>query len=143
MLSLYVTRLYVHCQKIKIKIVRALETDRKVSQWFRSKCKLIWYLPTMYIFCVHPAMSKCQKQLPHCLKITGTSVFIIVFNCRLWSVYAVTVSWRGVLDTTLCDKVCQCFATNLWFSSGYSGFRHQYNKSDCYDMTKICLKAAK
>jgi hypothetical protein len=24
--------------------------------------------------------------------------------------------WRGVLDTTLCDKVCQWLATGRWFS---------------------------
>jgi hypothetical protein len=24
-------------------------------------------------------------------------------------------SWRGVLDTTLCDKVCQQLATGRWF----------------------------
>jgi hypothetical protein len=24
--------------------------------------------------------------------------------------------WRGVLDTTLCDKVCQWLATGQWFS---------------------------
>jgi len=28
------------------------------------------------------------------------------------------VMWRGVLDTTLCDKVCQWHATGLWFSLG-------------------------
>jgi hypothetical protein len=27
-------------------------------------------------------------------------------------------SWQVVLDTTLCDKVCQWFATGLWFSPG-------------------------
>jgi hypothetical protein len=26
-------------------------------------------------------------------------------------------SWRGVLDKTLCDKVCQWLATGLWISS--------------------------
>jgi hypothetical protein len=26
--------------------------------------------------------------------------------------------WWGVLDTTLCDKVCQWLATGRWFSSG-------------------------
>ena len=25
-------------------------------------------------------------------------------------------SWRGVFDTTLCDKVCQWLATGQWFS---------------------------
>jgi hypothetical protein len=27
-------------------------------------------------------------------------------------------SWRGVLDTTLCDKVCQWLAMGPWFSQG-------------------------
>ena len=27
-------------------------------------------------------------------------------------------SWRGVLDNTLCDKVCQWLATGLWISLG-------------------------
>jgi len=31
----------------------------------------------------------------------------------------------GVLDTTLCDKVCQLFAAGQWFFSWYSGFLHQ------------------
>jgi hypothetical protein len=29
-------------------------------------------------------------------------------------------SWRGVLDTPLCDKVCQLLATGRWFSPGTS-----------------------
>jgi hypothetical protein len=33
-------------------------------------------------------------------------------------------SWRGVLDKTLCDKVCQWLATDMDFS-GYSNFRHR------------------
>ena len=28
-------------------------------------------------------------------------------------------SWWGVLDATLCDKVCQWLATGQWFFSGY------------------------
>jgi hypothetical protein len=32
---------------------------------------------------------------------------------------------RCVLDTTLCDKVCQWLAAGLWFFFGYSGFLHQ------------------
>ena len=27
-------------------------------------------------------------------------------------------SWRGVLDKTLCDKVCEWLATGLWISLG-------------------------
>ena len=33
-------------------------------------------------------------------------------------------SWRGVLDTTLCDKVCQLLAADRWFSAGTPGFPH-------------------
>jgi hypothetical protein len=54
---------------------RALETGRRtsISSLFCSECKLIWYLTTMYVYCVYPAISKGPKQLPNCLKITGTS----------------------------------------------------------------------
>ena len=39
--------------------VQALETG--ISSRFRSECKLILYLTTMYIYCVFPAMSKSPK----------------------------------------------------------------------------------
>jgi hypothetical protein len=32
--------------------------------------------------------------------------------------YRQTGSWRGVLDTTLYDKVCQWLTTGRWFSPG-------------------------
>ena len=41
-------------------------------------------------------------------------------------------SWRGVLDTTLCDKVCQ------WFSPGTPV--SSTNKIDRYDKAEILLK---
>ena len=48
-------------------------------------------------------------------------------------------SWRGVLDTTLCDKVCQQFATGPWFSPGTPV--SSTNKTDRHDITEILLKA--
>ena len=43
---------------------------------------------------------------------------------------------RGVLDTTLCDKACQC----RWFSPGTPvSFT---NKTDCHNITEILLKVA-
>ena len=44
---------------------------------------------------------------------------------------------RGVLDTTLCDKVCQWLAVGRWFSTG---FIHQ--KTDSDELTEILLKVA-
>jgi hypothetical protein len=45
---------------------------------------------------------------------------------------------RGVLDTTLCDKVCQWLAAGLWFSPGSPFF--SINKTDHHDKTEILLK---
>ena len=37
-----------------------------------------------------------------------------------------------ILDTTLCDKVCQWLVKGQWFSAG--------NKADGHDITEILLK---
>jgi len=47
---------------------------------------------------------------------------------------------RGVLDTTLCYKVCQWLATGRWFSLDTPV--SSTNKTDLHDITKILLKAA-
>ena len=47
-------------------------------------------------------------------------------------------SWRGVLDTTLCDKVCQWLVTGRWFSLGTPV--SSTNKTDCHDISEILLK---
>jgi hypothetical protein len=46
-------------------------------------------------------------------------------------------SCRGILDTTLCDYVCQWHATGRWFSLAFST-----NKTDSHDTTEILLKVA-
>ena len=48
--------------------------------------------------------------------------------------------WRGILDTTLCDKVCQLLATDGWFSLGIPV--SSINKTDHHDITEILLKVA-
>ena len=49
-------------------------------------------------------------------------------------------SWQGLLDTTLCDKVCQWLATGLWFSLGSPV--SSTNKTDHHDINEILLKVA-
>jgi hypothetical protein len=49
-------------------------------------------------------------------------------------------SWQGVLDTTLCDKVCQWFAAGRWFSPGNQV--STTNKTDHHNITEILLKVA-
>ena len=47
---------------------------------------------------------------------------------------------RCVLDTTLCDQVCQWLTTDQWFSPGtLVSFT---NKTDHHDITEILLKVA-
>jgi len=47
---------------------------------------------------------------------------------------------RDVLDTTLCDIVCQWLATGRWFSPGTPVSSR--NKTDHHDITEILLKVA-
>ena len=44
-------------------------------------------------------------------------------------------SWRGILDTTLCDKVCQLIVAGQWFSTGTPV--PSTNKADPNDITEI------
>ena len=49
-------------------------------------------------------------------------------------------SWRGVFDTTLCDKVCQWFVKGQWFSLGTPA--SSTNKTDRHDVAEMLLKVA-
>jgi len=57
-----------------------------------------------------------------------------------WSCEFESRSWWGVLDTTLCDKVCHWLTTGRWFLTGSPV--SSTNKTDCHDITKILLKVA-
>jgi hypothetical protein len=67
-----------------------------------------------------------QLRTHHCLKYVNT---IQQFN-----------RWRGVLDTTLCDQVCQWLATGRWVSPGTPV--SSTNKTDRHDIIVIKLKVA-
>jgi hypothetical protein len=49
-------------------------------------------------------------------------------------------SWRGVMNTTLCDKVCQWLAAGRWFSPCTPV--SSTNKTDRHDISEILLKVA-
>ena len=71
-------------------------------------CIAVWFITTCVISAYHH--HSCE------------------FECR---------SWRGVLDTTIRDKVCQWLVTGRWFSPVSST-----NKTDRHDITEILLKVA-
>jgi hypothetical protein len=57
-----------------------------------------------------------------------------------WSCELESRSWRGVLDTTLCDRVCQWLTAGWWFSLCTPV--SSSNKTDHHDITEILLKVA-
>jgi hypothetical protein len=67
------------------------------------------------------------------------TLFIMYQNLFLISYYFELRSWWGVLDTALCDKVCQWLA-GRWFSPGPPVSSN--NKTDRHDITEILLKVA-
>ena len=73
-----------------------MEPLSSFSSLFRSKCKLILYLTTMYAYCVYHAIAKSSKPLPNCPKISETNVVLIVFIsviCDVSAKYTVTISF--------------------------------------------------
>ena len=76
----------------------------------------------------------------------GRNRMVIGFKLPVQSVSITTnvVRWnptrRGVLDTILCDKVCQWLATGSWFSPGTPV--SSTNETDSHDITEILLKVA-
>jgi hypothetical protein len=61
--------------------------------------------------------------------------FLNFFSGGVWTPFR-----RGVLDTTLFDKLCQWLATGRWFSPGSP--ISSTNKIDRHDITEILLKVA-
>jgi hypothetical protein len=74
----------------------------------------------------------------NCMIVGFTTTLYLCNQClsplRVW---VWTPLRRGVLDTTLCDKVCQWLAADLWFSPVPS-----INKTDRHNITEILLKVA-
>jgi hypothetical protein len=67
-----------------------------------------------------------------------TGKLLIKFQNILRNTTQVIGSWRGVLDKTLCDKVCQLLAAGQWFFPGT--LVSSTNKMDCHDITEILLE---
>jgi len=57
------------------------------------------------------------------------------FSCELES-----HSWRDVLDTTLCDKICPWLTAGWWFSPDTPDPVSSTNKTDHQDIIDILLK---
>jgi hypothetical protein len=66
----------------------------------------------------------------------------LFITCRLMHCEFEPRSWRGVLNTTLCDKICQWLATGRWFSP--SAPVSSIKKTDRHDIAKkIAIRGVK
>jgi hypothetical protein len=109
-----ISLLFLLVWKIKIKLKHRTDQDYAIihiSQMLIGNLK--------FIFEWHKFMEVCLSPL------------------KLW----VRIPFRqGVLDTTLCDKVCQWLATGHWFSA--STLVSSTNETDSHDITEVLLKVA-
>ena len=94
----------------------------------------IWnqWIPIVYIIVFYIVINQIFT-FNHCVFIVYT--YLLGFANRM----GIPLS-RGVLVTTLCDKVCQWLAKDRWFSSGTPV--SSTNKTDRQNITEILLKVA-
>jgi hypothetical protein len=65
-----------------------------------------------------------------------TNIYVISAYNRWGCEFESRSGGRYVLDTALCDKVCQWLATDQWFSPVFSN-----NKTDHHDITEISVNS--
>ena len=115
----------------------------------------LWYIQTSTKFCSKPlslAMYNMLLNLYHFLicRLQGPlwswsyGSWIYSYLCNQCLLPLTLWVWiplmRGVLDTTLCDKVCQWLAVSLWFSLGtLVSSTHKTHRRDIFE---ILLKVA-
>jgi hypothetical protein len=77
----------------------------------------------------------CHIMTQRCFMLCTTSCAIVAYHHL--SCEFEPHSWRGVFDTTACDKVCQWLAAGRWFSLGtLVSFT---NTTDCHYIPEILL----
>ena len=74
--------------------------------------------------------------------VVGFTTTCQISAYRHWSWEFEPFSWRGVLDTAFCGKVCQWLASGRWFSPGTPNPVFSTSKTDRHDITEILLKVA-
>jgi hypothetical protein len=80
-----------------------------------------------------------RKPLTCCKPLTINVLgFFHLFIIYYFSFHSCLQFSRGVLDTNLCNKVCQWLAAGQWFSPGTPV--SSTNKTDRHDITDILLK---
>jgi hypothetical protein len=118
-----------------------IEIKKKINKWLTNQTII-----HIYLLCSAMETSTENKQQNRIkvwrMKMWKNQSWIYNYLCnqclsalKLW----VRISLRrGVLDTTLCDQVCQWLATGRWFSPDTQV--SSTNKTDHHNITEILLK---
>ena len=99
-----------------------------------------WHLRIVHTFIYHCVYTPIYKQTggSRVRTVVGFTTTFAISAYHHLSCEFESCSWRGVLDTTLCDKVCQLLVAGLWFSPGTQ--ISSTAKTDRHDITEILLK---
>ena len=101
-------------------------------------CQIVWSIfKSFWNIHFRSLCSKILKLWPYVLSIFKSYCYLNIQELKL---EFESRSWRGILNTKLCDKVCQWFATGRWFSPGTP--ISSTNKIDRYNITELLLKMA-
>ena len=113
---------------------RSLQTLSQ-NRLHKTKIKR-WYSRCTQDYLIQPVKRDCRGR--DCL-VVGFTATCTISVYHHWHDFKSHL-WRGVLDTTFCDEVCQWLAKGQWFSPGT--LVSSTNKTDHYVITEILLKVA-
>jgi hypothetical protein len=130
-------------------------TIQSSSMWHNNLTVIVSYYYTVFQYVAQQSDSHFQLLL-YSLPVCGTTIWqslsaitiqsfsmwhnnlTAIIKLYFWEMKIVNISC--VLDTTLCDKICQWLATGRWFSPDPPV--SSINKTDIHDIAVILLKVA-
>ena len=92
------------------------------------------------ILLLHHSFTNCWMRRGRGRMVVGFITTCGINACHHSSCEFESRSWRGILETTLCDEVCQWLATGRWCTPGTPV--SSINKTDRRDITEILPKVA-
>jgi hypothetical protein len=115
----------------------------RMSWYFHDKLSWTGQIPGFEFLVYHPIFKHFLAKCSSWVSINSDRMAVgFTTTCAISAYHHLSCefeprSWQGVLDATLCDKVCQ------WLATGQSSTQvSSTNKTDRSDITEILLKIA-
>ena len=130
-------------EKMHITSLQEVDWNIWYSYYSRAIAQILRNIvPFSWSHCFHKLLlyDKLGGSCSHDRMVIGLTKTCAFSAYHYWICEFESHSWRGVLDTALCDKVCQWPLTGRWFFLG--NLVSSTNKTDCHDISEILLKVA-